>query len=101
MELSDRLLLMRKELSLSGSELGSLVGISKSSISKLEVGKSSNLKLPHLYGIADATGYSAEWIAIGRGKKIATPPEYIIDLMDYSKENREMILQLIKHIPKK
>ena len=99
MELSDRLLLMRKELSLSGSELGSLVGISKSS--KLEVGKSSNLKLPHLYGIADATGYSAEWIAIGRGKKIATPPEYIIDLMDYSKENREMILQLIKHIPKK
>ena len=51
--------------------------------------------------MVDETGYSAEWIAIGRGKKVATPPEFIIDLMDYSKENRELILQLITHIPKR
>jgi transcriptional regulator with XRE-family HTH domain len=101
MKISDRLILMRKDLSLSGSELGALAGVSKSAISKLELGKSSNLKLAHLYSMADETGYSAEWIAIGRGKKVATPPEFIIDLMDYSKENRQLILQLISHIPKR
>jgi len=101
MTINERISLIRKDLSLSGDELGALAGISKSAISKLELGKSNNLKLVHLFQMADETGYSAEWIAIGRGKKIATPPEFIIDLMDYSKANRALILQLISHIPKR
>ncbi len=99
-KLSDRVLEIRRELDISGVEFGDIIGISKSAVSKLELGKSMNLKLDHLYTLSDSTSYSAEWIAIGRGKKRVVPPDLIIDLTDYSKENRELILQLISHIPK-
>ena len=109
MSLAERLTIIKRETSLTGTKLGQLAGVSKSAISKIMVGKSHNLKLDHLFKLSDGTGYSAEWIAIGRGnkkittgsgKKLTTPKDFIIDLTDYSPENRELIQDMISHIPK-
>jgi len=100
MSLAERLTIIKRETSLTGTKLGQLAGVSKSAISKIMVGKSHNLKLDHLFKLSDGTGYSAEWIAIGRGKKLTTPKDFIIDLTDYSPENRTLIQDMISHIPK-
>jgi transcriptional regulator with XRE-family HTH domain len=96
--LAERIHHIRSTQGLTMQELADKLGITKNAISKLENGKSLNLKLDNLYRLQDITGYSAEWIAIGRGSQMATKSQSHVDISALSEESKALILRLIKKI---
>lgn len=58
-----------KPKKLSVADAAEKIGVRHSAIYPWLSGKTKNLKLENLYALADATGYSAKWIAIEAGTK--------------------------------
>lgn len=54
---------------LSVAEIAKKVGVGHSAVYPWLSGKTKNLKMEHLFALADATGYSAKWLAIEVGTK--------------------------------
>jgi len=66
----DRAREARLSTGLSQPKLSKLIGFSASAISQLETNTTKNPKADLLLAIERATGYSAMWIATGRGAKL-------------------------------
>ena len=96
--LAERMHHIRINQELTMQELADKLGVTKNAISKLESGKSLNLKLDNLYKLQDITGYSAEWIAIGRGDKKLPTSQTHVDITALSDESKAIILSLVKKI---
>lgn len=69
MHMGDRIKEARLESGFSQEALGDRVGVSKGAVSQWESGNTKNLKMENLFGIEDVTGYSAKWLAVGKGEK--------------------------------
>lgn len=69
MELHERITEARESAGLSKSELARKLGLSRASVSAWEAGAVKNLKNEHLFTLSRITGYSAQWVATGRGPK--------------------------------
>src|SRR5687767_6256419 len=54
---------------LSVTDAAKKIGVGHSAIYPWLSGKTKNLKLEHLFALAELTGYSAKWIAIEKGTK--------------------------------
>jgi transcriptional regulator with XRE-family HTH domain len=67
--LADRIITRRRELGLQQSHLADIAGVSESAVSQWEKGKTKNLKLEHLFAIADALKVHARWLALGQGPR--------------------------------
>jgi len=74
MDMGKRIAHARKTAGLKPAELARRVGVSKGAVSQWEDGTVKDLRLPNLFAIEDATGFSARWIALEEG------PERISDL---------------------
>lgn len=59
-----------KERGVSQVEIAQRLGLSKTAISNWKMGAVQNLKHENLYGFEDIYGYSARWIATGKGPKM-------------------------------
>lgn len=69
MTLGQRITEAREGAKLTQAELARRIGQSRSAINKWESGDTKNLKLDNLFKLAEKTGYSAKWIAVGEGTK--------------------------------
>lgn len=69
MEMHNRIKEARESAKLSKSELARAMGLSRASISAWETGQVKNLKNEHLFNLSRITGFSARWIATGKGPK--------------------------------
>jgi transcriptional regulator with XRE-family HTH domain len=79
MALKDRIREARSGYKGTIDELAKKVGVSRSAIYQWLGGNSKNLKLENLFSFAEATGYSARWIATNKEPKIeAEPAEQIV-----------------------
>lgn len=67
--LAERLAARRRELGLRQEDLAEAAGVTKQAVSQLECGQTKNLKLDHLFKIADRLKVHARWLAIGQGPK--------------------------------
>lgn len=67
--LAERLAVMRQQLGLRQEDLADAAGVSKAAVSQWERGETKNLKLDHLFKIADRLKVHARWLAIGQGPK--------------------------------
>lgn len=67
--LAERIIARRRELGLQQSHLAEVAGVSESAVSQWEKGKTKNLKLEHLFAIADALKVHARWLALGQGPR--------------------------------
>lgn len=59
-----------RAISLSGKKKGEIAaacGVAPSAVTQWISGESKSLKPENLYALAEATGFNAEWLAIGRG----------------------------------
>lgn len=70
--LAERIAARRKELGLRQEDLADAAGVSKAAVSQWERGETKNLKLEHLFKIADALKLHARWLALGQG------PRYVV-----------------------
>lgn len=69
--LAQRLTSRRKELKLSREDLATATGVTVAAVQAWESGSTKNLKLDHLFAVADALNVSPRWLATGRGPKVA------------------------------
>lgn len=69
MTLSERIKEALDGAKLSVTDAAKKVGVGRSAIYPWLSGDTKNLKLENLFALADATGYSAKWIAIEKGTK--------------------------------
>jgi transcriptional regulator with XRE-family HTH domain len=97
-DLGSRIVFIRKELKLTMQELADKLGVTKNAISKLENGTSKNLKMEHLYKLQDISGFSSEWIAIGRGSMRIENDAYHVDISHLSEESQFLITTLIRKL---
>lgn len=67
--LSERIKEALEGAKLSVTEAAEKIGVGRSAIYPWLSGNTKNLKLENLFALADATGYSAKWIAIEKGTK--------------------------------
>lgn len=67
--LGQRIKATRLELGLRQQDLADAAGVSTAAISQVESGDTKNLKLPHLFAIADAMKVNPRWLAIGKGPR--------------------------------
>lgn len=67
--LGQRIKATRLELGLRQQDLAEAAGISTAAISQVENGDTKNLRLPHLFAIADALKVNPRWLAIGKGPR--------------------------------
>ena len=67
--LGQRMKATRLELGLRQQDLADAAGVSTAAISQVENGDTKNLKLPHLFAIADAMKVNPRWLAIGKGPR--------------------------------
>lgn len=67
--LGQRIKATRLELGLKQQDLADAAGVSTAAISQVESGDTKNLKLPHLFAIADAMKVNPRWLAIGKGPR--------------------------------
>jgi transcriptional regulator with XRE-family HTH domain len=61
----------RRQAGLTQATLASQLGLERRSVSAWERGDASSPAVDHLAGIAKATGASFEWLATGRGPRVA------------------------------
>lgn len=65
----------RAAAGLTQSTFARKIGVTKGAVSQWENGNTKNLRLPNLFAIEDATGFSARWIALEEGPvRVADPP---------------------------
>lgn len=81
--LAERLANRRRELGLRQEDLAGAAGVSKAAVSQWENGQTKDLKLAHLFAIADALKVHARWLALGQGPRfvavlvaLVVPPLY-------------------------
>ena len=67
--LAQRITARREEVGLSQKNLGDMAGVSKAAVSQWERGGTKNLKMEHLFAIADALKVNARWLATGQGPR--------------------------------
>lgn len=74
-DMGERIRMARAAAGLTQSEFARKVGVSKGAVSQWENGDVKNLRLPNLFAIEDATGFSARWVALEEGPvQVADPP---------------------------
>src|SRR5476649_1876626 len=61
-------------------ELAAEIGVAASAVTQWITGESKSLKPENLYGLARATGFRAEWIAMGEGPKHDAPMDDNVEL---------------------
>lgn len=89
--LAERLTARRQELGLRQADLAEVAGVSEAAVSQWENGKTKNLRLDHLFRIADALKVHARWLGVGQGPKymavllsLAVPPLLVSAMRDLS-----------------
>lgn len=88
--LAQRLLERRLELGLTQAEVADAAGISEMAVSYWETGKTKNLRLEHLFKVADFLKVRARWLGIGDGPKFIalllayTVPPLLIDALRWA-----------------
>ena len=68
--LGERIAARRKELGLTQGDLARAVGISQAAVSQWENGETKNLRVDHLFAIADVLQVHPRWLGVGYGPKI-------------------------------
>ncbi|WP_045860340.1 helix-turn-helix domain-containing protein [Teredinibacter purpureus] len=63
----ERLVKARQAVGLTQRQLGERLGCSGSAVAQWETGETANIRLEYLFLLADISGYSARWLATGRG----------------------------------
>jgi transcriptional regulator with XRE-family HTH domain len=71
--LSQRIASRRKEVGLTREDLAAAAGVSVAAVQAWESGATKNLKLDHLFTVADALNVNPRWLATERGPKVAAP----------------------------
>src|SRR5476649_560246 len=61
-------------------ELAAEIGVAASAVTQWITGESKSLKPENLYGLARATGFRAEWIAMGEGPEHDAPMDDNVEL---------------------
>ena len=69
--LGERIAARRKELGLRQEDLANAAGVTTAAVSYWETGNTKNLRLEHLFSIADKLKVQARWLALGQGAKFA------------------------------
>lgn len=93
---ADRLKSIMEEMSINYRELGDLAGVTRQAARSWCEGATKDLRMENLFTIQDKTGYSARWIATGRGPKKTyqidslAPDEVEILLAYRSVRNRQL-----------
>ena len=67
--LEDRIRSARLERGMSPSGLAKAVGVTSAAVSRWEKGQVKNLRMEHLFSIANLLQVDPEWLATGRGNK--------------------------------
>lgn len=80
MDLGERIKHARTGAGLNQTELAKAAGVTKGSVSQWENGNTKNLRMENLFAVADATKFSAKWIALGKG------PERMETMKPYSSD---------------
>lgn len=75
--IGDRIKKQRKSLDLTQEELGTKIGVTKSSVSQWESGMTKSLTGKNLTGLAEALGVTEKWLVTGKGEKLAFTREEI------------------------
>lgn len=83
--LGRRILEARQDAKLTQEALGRACGVTKGAVSQWENGDVRNLKIAHLFRLADRTGFEARYLGIGDG------PRKRKDALRGSREDREMV----------
>ena len=92
--LSNRIKRIRDVLGLSQEALGDIAKISKQAVQQWESGQTKNIRNEQLFLLQAKTGFSAEWIATGRGN------ELIIDADNPMMERVRTIAPIISSMTK-
>ena len=69
--LGERIAARRKELGLRQEDLANAAGVTTAAVSYWETGNTKNLRLEHLFSIADKLKVQPRWLALGQGAKFA------------------------------
>ncbi|TAK45239.1 MAG: XRE family transcriptional regulator [Betaproteobacteria bacterium] len=88
--IGDRIRERREELQMKPADLHRASGVSISAVLQWESNKTKNLKLEHLFKVADALGVEPKWLASGTGVK----------LKSFTIEEAEAISRLRNALPK-
>ena len=100
--LSARIIEVRQSLSMSKAEFARALGVSKTTAGKWDTGETKEVKHTHLAEMTQLSGYSADWIATGKGPKFAsdTRPITVNESRPfYQSASRPLTgKQLIKHL---
>lgn len=67
---------IKAERGISATAFADAIGVSKGAVSKWASGETANLKNEHLFSIEEKFGYSARWIAAGKG------PQMLVELQE-------------------
>jgi transcriptional regulator with XRE-family HTH domain len=71
--LAKRIKETREELGLSREDLADAADVTVPAVQAWESGATKNLKHEHLFAVASALNVNPEWLAIGKGPKVAYP----------------------------
>lgn len=69
--LAQRITRARKDVGLSREDLAAAAGVSVAAVQAWESGATKNLKLEHLFAVADALNVNPRWLATEHGPKVA------------------------------
>jgi len=61
----------RREIKMTQETLATKAGVTKGAVSQWETGDVTNLRLPHLFKVADALGVEPRWLALDEPPKLA------------------------------
>ena len=61
----------RREIKMTQETLATKAGCTKGAVSQWETGDVTNLRLPHLFKVADALGVEPRWLALAEPPKLA------------------------------
>ncbi|WP_163028153.1 LexA family protein, partial [Pseudomonas viridiflava] len=77
-----------RAIALSGKKKGEIAaacGVANSAVTQWVSGESKSLRPENLYALARATGFRAEWLAIGEGPERDSPHDANVALIDQPK----------------
>ncbi len=67
-------------------EIAALCGVANSAVTQWITGESKSLRPENLYALADATGFEAEWLGVGRGPERKSRNPGNVDEADVQKQ---------------
>lgn len=88
--LAERLRQRRKELGMRQEDVAKAVGVSGAAVAQWETGETKNLRVEHLFRVADALKVHARWLGLGDGPKFVAVllslvlPPLLIDAVRWS-----------------